>query len=165
MTDPIRTSRQRRWLLMLCVALPVAAGCGFFGPSAEEARLMLEEDRKCQTDKVSLEVAEHASGGGSEARPGRRVAVHYTGWLFHPDKPSNHGRQFDSSRDRGEPIEFTIGNGEVIPGWEQGIAGMKVGAKRTLVIPPNLAYGRRGMPPTIPENATLVFDVELTAVK
>jgi FKBP-type peptidyl-prolyl cis-trans isomerase FkpA len=91
--------------------------------------------------------------------------VHYTGWLFHPDKPGNHGRQFDSSHDRGEPIEFTIGQAEVIPGWEQGIAGMKVGGKRTLVIPPNLAYGRAGMPPTIPANATLVFDVELTAVK
>jgi FKBP-type peptidyl-prolyl cis-trans isomerase FkpA len=156
---------RRRWVLSLWLVLPTAAGCGFFGPSAEEARRMAEDDRKCQTDKVRLEVAERAPGGGGEARPGRRVAVHYTGWLFHPDKPSNHGRQFDSSHDRGEPIEFTIGQGEVIPGWEQGIAGMKVGAKRTLVIPPNLAYGRRGMPPTIPENATLVFDVELTAVK
>jgi FKBP-type peptidyl-prolyl cis-trans isomerase FkpA len=159
-----RTSR-RRWLLSLCLAPPVAAGCGFFGPSEEEARKMAEEDRKCQTDKVRLEVSEAVAGGGGEARPGRRVAVHYTGWLFHPDKPSNHGRKFDSSHDRGEPIEFTIGQGDVIPGWEQGISGMKVGAKRTLVIPPNLAYGRRGMPPTIPENATLVFDVELTAVK
>jgi FKBP-type peptidyl-prolyl cis-trans isomerase len=149
----------------LCVVVPLVAGCGLFGPSAEEQRAMLAEDRKCQTDKVRLEVADVAAGGGHEARPGRRVAVHYTGWLFHPDKPGHHGRQFDSSRDRGEPFEFTIGQGEVIPGWEQGIAGMKVGARRTLVIPPNLAYGRRGSPPQIPENATLVFDVELTAVK
>ena len=159
-----RTS-PRRWILSLCVALPVAAGCGFFGPSEEEARKMAEDDQKCQTDKVRLEVSEAATGGGGEARPGRRVAVHYTGWLFHPEKPSNHGRKFDSSHDRGVPIEFTIGQGDVIPGWEQGISGMKVGARRTLVIPPNLAYGRRGMPPTIPENATLVFDVELTAVR
>ena len=126
---------------------------------------MQEDDRKCQTDKVSLETREVAAGAGSEARPGRRVAVHYTGWLFHPDKPANRGRQFDSSRDRGEPIQFTLGNGEVIPGWDQGIAGMKVGARRTLVIPANLAYGRHGSPPDIPANATLVFDVELTGVK
>jgi FKBP-type peptidyl-prolyl cis-trans isomerase FkpA len=156
---------RRRWLLSLCVVVPLAAGCGLFGPSEEEARRMKAEDLKCQTDKVNLEVVTLADGPGNEARPGRRVAVHYTGWLFHPDKPDHHGRQFDSSHDRGEPIEFTIGQAEVIPGWEQGIAGMRVGGKRTLVIPPNLAYGRRGMPPTIPANATLVFDVELTAVK
>jgi FKBP-type peptidyl-prolyl cis-trans isomerase FkpA len=156
-------ARRRCLIVALCLVLPIAAGCGFFTrpPTAEE----LAEDRKCVTDKTSLEVADRAGGAGSEARPGRRVAVHYTGWLFHPDKPNHRGRQFDSSHDRGEPIEFTIGQGEVIPGWEQGIAGMKVGAKRTLVIPPNLAYGRSGSPPTIPANATLVFDVELTAVK
>jgi FKBP-type peptidyl-prolyl cis-trans isomerase len=163
MTSTLRRSS----LVALCLALSVAAGCGFFGrkPTPEEERTMREDDRKCQTDKVRLEVAEVAAGAGGEARPGRRVAVHYTGWLFHPDKPANHGRQFDSSRDRGEPIEFTIGAGDVIPGWDQGISGMKVGAKRTLVIPPNLAYGRNGMPPAIPANATLVFDVELTGVK
>ena len=110
-------------------------------------------------------MAEAAAGTGTEARPGRRVAVHYTGWLFDPDKPANHGRQFDSSRERGEPIEFTLGAGEVIPGWDQGVSGMRVGAKRTLVIPANLAYGRGGSPPAIPSNATLVFDVELTGVK
>jgi FKBP-type peptidyl-prolyl cis-trans isomerase FkpA len=158
---------RRALFVSLCLMLPVAAGCGFFGrtPTAEEERTMQEDDRKCQTDKVRLEVAEVGAGGGNEARPGRRVAVHYTGWLFNPDKPANHGRQFDSSRDRGEPIEFTLGAGEVIPGWDQGIAGMKVGSKRTLVIPPNLAYGRDGSPPVIPANATLVFDVELTAVR
>jgi FKBP-type peptidyl-prolyl cis-trans isomerase FkpA len=158
---------RRSLIVALCVILPSAAGCGFFGrePSPEEARQRQEDDRKSQTDKVRLEVAEVGAGSGNEARPGRRVAVHYTGWLFHPDKPGNHGRQFDSSRDRGEPYEFTLGQGAVIPGWDQGISGMKVGAKRTLVIPPNLAYGRTGNPPLIPANATLVFDVELTAVK
>ena len=163
MTSTLR----RAFFVALCLTLPVAAGCGFFGrkPTPEEERKTQEDDRKCQTDKVRLEVAEVAAGTGGEARPGRRVAVHYTGWLFHPDKPANHGRQFDSSRDRGEPYEFTLGQGEVIPGWDQGISGMKAGAKRTLVIPPNLAYGRTGMPPDIPANATLVFDVELTGVK
>ena len=162
------TSALRRSLLVaLCLTLPVAAGCGFFGrkPTPEEERKMQEDDRKCQTDKVRLEIVEVAAGTGSEARPGRRVAVHYTGWLFHPDKPANHGRRFDSSRERGEPIEFTLGQREVIPGWDQGISGMKVGARRTLVIPANLAYGRNGSPPDIPANATLVFDVELTGVK
>jgi FKBP-type peptidyl-prolyl cis-trans isomerase FkpA len=161
MRGPLR----RSLLLSLCLALPATAACGFFRPTAEEERQAREDDGKCQTDKVRLEVADVAAGGGNEARPGRRVAVHYTGWLFHPDKPGNHGRKFDSSRDRGEPIEFTLGQGDVIPGWDQGIAGMKVGSKRRLVIPPNLAYGRSGNPPSIPANATLVFDVELTAVK
>jgi FKBP-type peptidyl-prolyl cis-trans isomerase len=162
----------RRSLLGALVAvLPLLAACAVFGPDVSP-----EDDAKCQTDKTRLEVTEVAKGGSagpaagaggasSEARPGRRVAVHYTGWLYHPDKPGHHGRKFDSSRDRGEPIEFTIGAGDVIPGWDEGVAGMKVGGKRTLVIPPVLAYGRTGMPPTIPPNATLVFDVELTAVK
>jgi FKBP-type peptidyl-prolyl cis-trans isomerase FkpA len=161
------TALRRSLLVSLCLTLPVAAGCGFFGrtPTPDEERTMQEDDRKCQTDKVSLEMKEVAAGTGNEARPGRRVAVHYTGWLFHPDKPANQGRQFDSSRDRGQPIEFTLGQGEVIPGWDEGIRGMKVGARRTLVIPANLAYGRSGSPPDIPANATLVFDVELTGGK
>ena len=159
-------ARRRSLLAALCLMLPVAAGCGVFGgPSPEEQQRIQEEDRRSQTDRTSLEVAEVAAGTGAEARPGRRVAVHYTGWLFHPDKPGKQGRQFDSSRDRGEPLEFTIGQGEVIPGWEQGISGMKVGGRRTLIIPPNLAYGRQGSAPVIPANATLVFDVELTGVK
>jgi FKBP-type peptidyl-prolyl cis-trans isomerase len=157
----------RRSLLVSVCLLPLLAGCGFFGsqPSPEEERQRQEEDRRSRTDKVALEVSDVTAGTGAEARPGRRVAVHYTGWLFDPDKPGKQGRKFDSSHDRGEPIEFTIGQGEVVPGWEQGISGMKVGGRRTLVIPPNLAYGRSGSPPLIPANATLVFDVELTGVK
>jgi FKBP-type peptidyl-prolyl cis-trans isomerase FkpA len=147
---------------MLCAALAVApatAACGFFGEKASP-----EEDAKSQTGKTALETIDVVPGSGPEAREGRRVAVHYTGWLYHPDKPDHHGRKFDSSHDRGEPIEFTIGAGEMIPGWDQGVAGMKVGGKRTLVIPPSLAYGRRGRD-GIPGNATLVFDVELMAVR
>ena len=143
----------------LLAALPLAAACGLFGPKADP-----EEDRKSQTGRTTLEIVEVAAGAGTEARPGRRVAVHYTGWLYHPDKPAHHGRQFDSSRDRGEPLEFTIGAGEMIPGWDEGVAGMKVGGKRTLVVPPNMAYGRRGRAPVIPGNATLVFDIELMSV-
>jgi FKBP-type peptidyl-prolyl cis-trans isomerase len=157
MRFPIRRTAVAACLVAAAIA---SGGCGFFGPAVSP-----EEDAKCVTDKTALEIKEVAPGSGAEARSGRRIAVHYTGWLYHPDKPEHHGRQFDSSRDRGEPIELTIDGGDVIPGWDQGLTGMKVGGKRTLVIPPSLAYGRRGMPPTIPPNATLVFDVELTAVK
>jgi hypothetical protein len=104
-----------------------------------------------------LEITDLVVGGGAEATTGRSVFVHYTGRL-------TDGTKFDSSHDRGEPIRFVLGRGMVIPGWEQGIAGMKVGSKRKLVIPPHLAYGDRGAGATIPPNATLVFEVELTAV-
>jgi FKBP-type peptidyl-prolyl cis-trans isomerase len=150
---------RRSFVAGLLAALPLAAACGLFGEKPNP-----EEDRKSQTGRTSLEIIEVAAGSGAEARPGRKVAVHYTGWLYHPDKPAHHGRQFDSSHDRGQPIEFTIGAGEMIPGWDEGIPGMKVGGKRTLVVPPGMAYGRQGRP-SIPGNATLVFDVELMAVK
>ena len=150
---------RRSCVVGLLAALPFAAACGLFGTKPDP-----EEDRKSQTGRTNLEIVEVAAGNGTEARPGRRVAVHYTGWLYHPDKPAHHGRQFDSSRDRGEPIEFTIGAGEMIAGWDEGIPGMKVGGKRTLIVPPGMAYGRQGRP-SIPGNATLVFDVELMSVK
>jgi FKBP-type peptidyl-prolyl cis-trans isomerase FkpA len=154
---PIRRSRLSACLVAV-VALAVG-GCGIFGPAISP-----EEDAKSKTDKTALEIKDVVAGSGAEARPGRKVAVHYTGWLYHPDKPEHHGRQFDSSHDRGAPYELTLDAGEVIPGWDQGLAGMKVGGKRTLVIPPSLAYGRRGYA-GIPPNATLVFDLELVAVK
>jgi len=108
---------------------------------------------------------EHQIGEGDLAEAGRQVVVHYTGWLFDEAAPENKGRKFDSSRDRGEPFVFPLGAGHVIKGWDQGVAGMRVGGQRTLVIPPELGYGARGAGGVIPPNATLVFDVELLGVR
>lgn len=105
-----------------------------------------------------LEYTETQAGTGEQAAAGKTVRVHYTGKL--PD-----GKVFDSSYSRGEPIEFPLGAGRVIRGWDEGIALMKVGGKATLTIPPDLAYGERGAGGVIPPNATLVFDVELIEVK
>lgn len=102
-------------------------------------------------------------GKGKEAVSGKTVVVHYTGWLYAPKAPKNRGQQFDSSVG-GEPFTFPLGMGGVIKGWDQGVAGMKVGGKRTLVIPAELGYGQRGAGP-IPPGATLLFDVELLDVK
>lgn len=104
-------------------------------------------------------------GEGAEASAGKRVTVHYTGWLYDAGAPQNKGRKFDSSRDRGEPFSFPLGAGRVIRGWDEGVAGMKIGGQRTLIIPPQMAYGARGAGGVIPPNATLVFDVELLDVK
>ena len=103
-------------------------------------------------------------GTGAEATPGRNVQVHYTGWLYDEGRADHKGRKFDSSRDRNDPFTFRLGGGEVIPGWDQGVAGMRVGGQRTLTIPPDLGYGSQGAGGVIPPNATLVFDVELLAV-
>ena len=100
-------------------------------------------------------------GDGAAATPGHKVSVHYTGWL---DNNGEKGRKFDSSVDRGQPFSFPLGGGQVIKGWDEGVAGMKVGGKRTLTIPPQLGYGARGAGGVIPPNATLVFDVELLGV-
>ena len=104
-------------------------------------------------------------GEGAEATAGQHVTVHYTGWLYDEAAPENKGKKFDSSRDRAEPFDFPLGAGRVIKGWDQGVEGMKVGGQRTLVIPANLGYGARGAGGVIPPNATLVFDVELLAVR
>ncbi|MEJ2573940.1 MAG: FKBP-type peptidyl-prolyl cis-trans isomerase [Gammaproteobacteria bacterium] len=104
-------------------------------------------------------------GSGEEATAGKTVSVHYTGWLYDESAPEHKGKKFDSSRDRGQPFEFRLGAGQVIKGWDQGVAGMKVGGQRTLIIPPELGYGSRGAGRVIPPNATLVFDVELLGVR
>jgi FKBP-type peptidyl-prolyl cis-trans isomerase FkpA len=100
-------------------------------------------------------------GTGAEATKGHKVSVHYTGWLYNNGAK---GAKFDSSLDRGQPFAFALGAGQVIRGWDEGVAGMKVGGKRTLVIPPELGYGARGAGGAIPPNATLMFDVELLKV-
>jgi peptidylprolyl isomerase len=110
-----------------------------------------------------LTVIDSVRGEGPTVRDGDAVSVHYTGWLYDPTTGTR-GDRFDSSRDRDEPLTFTVGHGRVIEGWDEGLKGMAVGGKRTLVIAPELAYGERGAPPTIPPNATLLFDVELVAL-
>ncbi|HNA28852.1 MAG TPA: FKBP-type peptidyl-prolyl cis-trans isomerase [Thiobacillaceae bacterium] len=110
------------------------------------------------TTASGLVIEEIALGDGDEAQPGRAVSVHYTGWL-------TNGTKFDSSVDRDEPFEFPLGRGYVIRGWDEGVAGMKVGGKRKLTIPPDLGYGPRGAGGVIPPNATLVFEVQLLAVR
>jgi FKBP-type peptidyl-prolyl cis-trans isomerase FkpA len=112
---------------------------------------------------AGMQMIDVVVGSGEEARRGP-VTVHYTGWLHDPAQPDGHGRKFDSSHDRRDPFEFSLGGGQVIQGWDQGVVGMKVGGKRTLVIPPELGYGARGAGGVIPPNATLVFDVELVRV-
>jgi FKBP-type peptidyl-prolyl cis-trans isomerase len=102
-------------------------------------------------------------GDGATARAGNKVSVHYTGWLSNNGAK---GKKFDSSVDRGQPFQFTLGAHQVIPGWDEGVAGMKVGGSRTLIIPPELGYGARGAGGgAIPPNATLIFDVELLQVQ
>lgn len=107
---------------------------------------------------TELKVEDLVVGDGAEAVAGKMVSVHYTGWL-------TDGTKFDSSVDRGQPFQFALGAGQVIPGWDQGVAGMKVGGKRKLTIPSDLAYGDAGSPPVIPGGATLVFEVELLGVQ
>ena len=107
---------------------------------------------------------EHIVGTGTLAESGTQVTVHYTGWLFDAEAPDTKGRKFDSSRDRGQPFSFALGAGQVIKGWDLGVAGMRIGGQRTLTIPPEQGYGARGAGGVIPPNATLVFEVELLGV-
>ena len=140
-----------RQLLVMSAAL-VAIGCGGSTPTSPT---LLPFAEFSQTD---LRV-----GDGAEATVGRNLTVHFTGWLYDPRQPENKGQQFDSSVGR-EPFAFTLGTGQVISGFDQGVTGMKVGGQRRLVIPPNLAFGSVGSGP-VPPNATLVFDIELLDVQ
>ncbi|KQO61627.1 MULTISPECIES: FKBP-type peptidyl-prolyl cis-trans isomerase [unclassified Methylobacterium] len=114
------------------------------------------------TTPSGLQYRDEVVGTGPEPKAGQKVSVHYTGWLDDGGKP---GKKFDSSRDRGTPFTFTLGAGQVIAGWDTGVATMKVGGKRTLIIPPDQGYGPRGAGGVIPPNATLIFDVELLGAR
>jgi FKBP-type peptidyl-prolyl cis-trans isomerase FkpA len=117
------------------------------------------------TEPMPFQTTDTAAGGGAEATSGRRVVVHYTGWLYEPSAADKKGAKFDSSRDRNEPFTFVLGRREVIDGWDEGIKGMRVGGRRKLTIPTGLAYGADPPGRVIPPHAALKFDVELLAVE
>jgi peptidylprolyl isomerase len=114
------------------------------------------------TTPSGLKITDTQAGTGASPKTGQTCVMHYTGWLYQDGKK---GAKFDSSVDRGQPFEFPIGTGRVIKGWDEGVATMKVGGKRTLIIPPELGYGARGAGGVIPPNATLLFEVELLGLK
>ena len=150
-------------------AAVLAAGCGRTEPSSAEQSTAEsqnpESQNMAQSNITELQKQDVRVGTGNDAVSGRPVTVHYTGWLYDAAKPDHKGTKFDSSRDRNEPFTFTLGGGQVIRGWDDGVAGMKVGGQRTLTIPPDFGYGARGAGGVIPPNATLLFDVELLDVK
>ncbi len=116
-------------------------------------------------DVPALQRTDTVRGSGAEARPGMQVTVDYTGWLYDQGKPDRRGAKFDSSKDHGQPFAFRLGAGQVIPGWDEGVAGMRVGGTRVLLIPADKGYGAQGAGGLIPPGASLVFEVTLRDVR
>ena len=143
-------------------SLAVLLSAGVFSTAAHSEEAATKVEQSTVTELIKTDVK---PGNGAEATPGKHVSVHYTGWLHDAAAPDHHGKKFDSSRDRGQPFGFHLGAGHVIRGWDQGVAGMRVGGQRTLVIPASMGYGARGAGGVIPPNATLVFDVELLSIQ
>ena len=142
-----------RAALLAVTGVVVLAACS--GPGLPPATVGVDQ----------LQVTDLLVGSGAEAVTGKRVTVHYSGWLYEPAQPEAKGKPFDSSREAGRPFTFALGAGQVIAGWDQGVQGMKVGGQRRLVIPHSLAYGESGAGGVIPPRASLVFDVELLDVR
>ena len=140
--------------LLLSASITLTTGCS--------QQTTTQKDTSGMTELIKTD---NKLGDGAQATAGHDVSVHYTGWLYDAAAPDHHGAKFDSSLDRGQPFVFPLGAGRVIQGWDQGVEGMKVGGKRTLIIPAHLGYGARGAGGAIPPNATLVFDVELLGVR
>jgi FKBP-type peptidyl-prolyl cis-trans isomerase len=145
-------------IAIIVVVLAALALIAFFAFQKQNQSIAATGGGNMVTTQSGLQYQDLVIGTGAEALAGKLVTVHYTGTL-------QDGTKFDSSVDRNQPFTFTLGAGQVIPGWDEGVAGMKVGSKRKLIIPPALAYGEQGYPPVIPANATLTFDVELLDVK
>jgi len=141
-------------MFALALAFVALAGCSPNTPPTPQVEPMQK-----------FEIVDIAVGTGEVIAAGKTAVVHYTGWLFDKSAPESKGKKFDSSRDRGEPFRFPLGGGRVIRGWDEGVAGMHVGSRRTLIIPPDMGYGARGAANVIPPNATLLFDVELLAIE
>ena len=148
--------------IMSALAIIVIAGVSGFVSTTVSAQTAGKPTGKSMTTASGLEIIDSVVGTGASPKPGQICVMHYTGWLW---TNGAKGAKFDSSLDRGAPFSFALGRGQVIKGWDEGVAGMKVGGKRTLIIPPQLGYGARGAGGVIPPNATLMFDVELLAVK
>ncbi len=146
-------------ITLLPLALLLTAGIFSTTACSEQAAPEMETGNMNELIKTDIK-----QGEGALATAGHEVSVHYTGWLYDEGAADHKGKKFDSSRDRGTPFGFPLGAGHVIKGWDQGVAGMKVGGQRTLIIPAALGYGSRGAGGVIPPNATLVFDVELLGV-
>jgi peptidylprolyl isomerase len=150
---------ERARVVVFAFATVVVAGVVAAGaptPAAAQAA------GKTMTTPSGLQITDTKAGTGATPKTGQICVMHYTGWLY---QNGAKGAKFDSSVDRGQPFEFPIGTGRVIKGWDEGVAAMKVGGKRTLIIPPDLGYGARGAGNVIPPNATLIFEVELLDVK
>ncbi len=143
-----------------CLALSIG-----LGSTSVSAQSVSPPSSNSEPVTVEFQKIDNSVGAGAEAKSGMTVTVHYTGWLYEPNAMNHKGRKFDSSLDRGQPFNFPLGAGRVIRGWDEGVAGMKVGGKRTLVIPPQMGYGPNGAGNVIPPNAILLFDVELLGVK
>ena len=142
----------------LCTALAVLGGLSF----TPAGSVLAQTKGEIVTTPSGLKIEDTKVGTGVSPKTGQVCSMHYTGWLY---VNGAKGSKFDSSLDRGQPFEFPIGTGRVIKGWDEGVASMKVGGKRTLIIPPDLGYGARGAGGVIPPNATLIFEVELLGVK
>jgi len=153
----MRSSR-RAVVATMCAGLAAVIAV----PVAVATQASAQSAGKAMTTASGLQIIDGQVGTGASPKPGQTCVMHYTGWLY---ENGQKGKKFDSSVDRNEPFEFPIGQRRVIAGWDEGVASMKVGGKRTLIIPPALGYGARGAGGAIPPNATLMFDVELLAVK
>jgi peptidylprolyl isomerase len=151
----------RAYTLAALALVTTMAGVFAVAPSTAMAQVMTQVG-KTMTTASGLQITDSKIGTGATPKPGQICVMHYTGWLY---QDGAKGKKFDSSVDRGTPFEFPIGKRQVIGGWEEGVATMKVGGKRTLIIPPSLGYGARGAGGVIPPNATLIFEVELLDVK